>query len=184
MLWFVLTPLVVALTVVTLSMGASVVQAQQEERLGVAEEARLRDLAQDLRCVVCQNESIADSQAGLAIDLRREIRGQIKEGQSDEEIVAYLVARYGDFVTYKPPLRPQTYVLWFGPFVLLALLLIALLRHVRRQPLMREDEMQAIIEAPPSAIDEASHDKESLAQEMARLQQQFGRTSNQRSNKP
>ena len=84
-----------------------------------ATEARLRELSQELRCLVCQNQTIADSNADLAVDLRREVRKQILQGKGDGEIKSYLVARYGDFVLYKPPVQGNTALLWFGPFVLL-----------------------------------------------------------------
>ena len=84
-----------------------------------ATEARLRELSQELRCLVCQNQNIADSTADLAVDLRREVRSQILQGKSDADIKAYLVARYGDFVLYKPPIQPNTALLWFGPLALL-----------------------------------------------------------------
>ena len=84
-------------------------------------EKRLKDLGDGLRCLVCQNETIADSQAPLAQDLRNEIRGMIRQGKSDDQIRAYLVARYGDFVLYKPPFKSITVLLWVGPFALLAL---------------------------------------------------------------
>ena len=84
-----------------------------------ATEARLKDLALELRCLVCQNQTIADSNADLAVDLRREVRKQILLGKSDTEIKTYLVSRYGDFVLYKPPVQGNTTLLWFGPFVLL-----------------------------------------------------------------
>src|SRR2546428_7195665 len=77
---------------------------------------RLLALAQQLRCLVCQNETLADSQADLAADLRRQIKEQMKAGKSDAEIIAFLTDRYGDFVLYKPPVKPRTYLLWFGPF--------------------------------------------------------------------
>lgn len=82
-------------------------------------EKRLQILSQELRCLVCQNETLADSRAGLAEDLRREIREQIKAGKTDKEIISFLTARYGDFVLYRPRVTPTTYLLWFGPFVLL-----------------------------------------------------------------
>ena len=82
-------------------------------------EKRLQTLSQELRCLVCQNETLADSRAGLAEDLRREIREQIKAGKTDKEIISFLTARYGDFVLYRPRVTPTTYLLWFGPFVLL-----------------------------------------------------------------
>jgi cytochrome c-type biogenesis protein CcmH len=81
---------------------------------------RLRRLETDLRCLVCQNQTLADSNADLANDLRREVRMLADAGKSDDEIRAHLVARYGDFVLYKPPVKPITWLLWFGPFVLLA----------------------------------------------------------------
>jgi len=86
-----------------------------------ATESRLKDLAQELRCLVCQNQTIADSSADLAVDLRREVRAQILAGKSDTEIKSFLVARYGDFVLYKPPVQGNTALLWFGPFTLLML---------------------------------------------------------------
>ncbi len=89
----------------------------------VSDEQRFRALTAELRCLVCQNQSLADSDAGLAEDMRREIRGMIARGSSDQEIVEFLVARYGDFVRYRPPVKPATAALWFGP---LALFLIAI----------------------------------------------------------
>ncbi len=83
------------------------------------QEARYRALSQQLRCLVCQGQSIADSDADLAKDLKREVRRMILEGRTDAEIKDFMVARYGDFVLYKPPVKASTYLLWFGPFVLL-----------------------------------------------------------------
>lgn len=85
----------------------------------VAFEARLKNLEGQLRCLVCQNQTLADSNADLAGDLRREVRALAVSGKSDEEIKAYLVARYGDFVLYNPPVKANTLLLWGGPFVLL-----------------------------------------------------------------
>ena len=82
-------------------------------------EQRLISIAEDLRCLVCQNESLAGSRADLANDLRREVRELIKAGKSDAEIKDFLVSRYGDFVLYKPPVKPTTWLLWFGPLLLL-----------------------------------------------------------------
>jgi cytochrome c-type biogenesis protein CcmH len=81
--------------------------------------ARLKKLETELRCLVCQNQTLADSNADLAEDLRREVRELAVAGKSDDEIRAYLVSRYGDFVLYSPPVKPITWLLWFGPFVLL-----------------------------------------------------------------
>lgn len=95
-------------------------------------EQRLVLIAEDLRCLVCQNESLAGSRADLANDLRREVRSLIKSGKSDEEIKKYLVDRYGDFVLYRPPVKPVTWLLWFGPLVLLIGAVWLLLSIVRR----------------------------------------------------
>lgn len=83
-------------------------------------EARLMALATELRCLVCQNQTLADSDAELAVDLRREVRDMMKRGLDDEEIIEFLVERYGDFVRYRPPLRLETALLWFGPGLLIA----------------------------------------------------------------
>lgn len=82
-------------------------------------EARLRAMSQELRCLVCQNSTLADSNAPLAEDLRKEIRTQMRAGKSDQEVVDYLVERYGDFVRYRPPVNNSTALLWFGPFLIL-----------------------------------------------------------------
>jgi cytochrome c-type biogenesis protein CcmH len=95
-------------------------------------EKRVMALSRQLRCLVCQNETLADSQAELAADLRKQIREQMKAGRNDKEIVAFLTDRYGDFVLYRPPLKPRTYVLWFGPFLLLGGGLFALYRSLKR----------------------------------------------------
>jgi len=97
------------------------------------QEARLRLLEEKLRCLVCQNQSLADSPAGLAEDLRRTLREQVKSGRSDQEILDFMVARYGDFVLYEPPFKATTALLWVGPFVLLALALVTLAAMARRR---------------------------------------------------
>lgn len=86
----------------------------------LALDTRLKALETQLRCLVCQNQTLAESNAPLAEDLRQEVRELAVSGKSDSEIRSYLVARYGDFVLYKPPVKPATYLLWFGPFLLLA----------------------------------------------------------------
>lgn len=91
-------------------------------------EARFRQLNQELRCVVCQNQSLADSNSALAKDLRQEVYDMLQTGQSDDEIKDFLVQRYGDFVLYRPPVKPETWGLWFGPGVILLLVLAGLLR--------------------------------------------------------
>ena len=98
-------------------------------------EQRLMRLAKELRCLVCQNESLADSHAELAADLRNQIRAQMRAGQSDEQIKAWLRQRYGDFVLYRTPVKATTVVLWFGPFALLLVGLAGLLLYLRRRRL-------------------------------------------------
>lgn len=97
-----------------------------------AEEHRYYELIEELRCLVCQNQSLADSNAGLAGDLRKEVYDLMQSGKSDEKIVEYLVARYGDFVLYRPPIKPATYALWIGPFVLFVLALLGLFRFIAK----------------------------------------------------
>lgn len=116
-------------------------------------EARLVAIAEDLRCLVCQNESLASSHAELAEALRNEVRKLIREGKSDAEIKQFLVARYGDFVLYQPPLKTSTMLLWFGPALLLVLGLGALLRTLRRRnALLREEPLSAADSARADAL--------------------------------
>ncbi len=113
-------------------------------------EQRLIKIAQEMRCLVCQNESLAGSRADLAEDLRREIRAQIRQGKTDQQVVDYMVSRYGDFVRYRPPVKPKTWFLWFGPFVFLAIGVAVLAFVLRRRnrdaaesPLSSEQKKQA-----------------------------------------
>lgn len=94
---------------------------------------RYQDLAEELRCLVCQNQSLADSEAGLADDMRREVLRLMKEGHTDKEIRGFLVERYGDFVLYKPPVEPSTWFLWFGPGLLVLVGITALIVAFRRR---------------------------------------------------
>jgi cytochrome c-type biogenesis protein CcmH len=96
-------------------------------------EKRMIGLAENLRCLVCQNESLASSHAELAEDLRREVREQMAQGKNDQEIIDYLVARYGDFVLYKPPVKSYTVLLWFGPFALLLIAVGVLVFQLRKR---------------------------------------------------
>ena len=115
-----------------------------------ATEQRLVDISSELRCLVCQNESLAGSRAELANDLRREIRSQIKAGKTNSEIMEFVVSRYGDFVRYRPPLKGSTLLLWFGPALLLLGALAFLVRYLRRRnqgisdaPLSDDEQRQA-----------------------------------------
>lgn len=109
---------------------------------------RAAALEEELRCLVCQNQTIADSHAGLAADLRREVREQLAQGKSEQEVLDFMVQRYGDFVLYRPPVKSTTWLLWFGPFLLLvagALLLVSRLRAARSRtagPQPSEEELQ------------------------------------------
>ncbi len=105
------------------------------------QEQAFRELTEELRCLVCQNESLAGSQAELAQDLRNEVYGMLKQGQSKDEIITFLVARYGDFVLYSPPLRPDTYLLWFGPFILFLIGGFFLARILLRKQKATESEL-------------------------------------------
>lgn len=96
-------------------------------------EQRLISISEEMRCLVCQNESLAGSRSDLANDLRREIRILIKEGKSDKQIRDFMVERYGDFVLYRPPVKPITWLLWIGPFVILAIGIAGLLMYLRRR---------------------------------------------------
>jgi cytochrome c-type biogenesis protein CcmH len=97
------------------------------------EEARYRELARELRCVMCQNQSLADSPAGVADDMRKQVLSLIREGKSDAEIKDWFHARYGDFILYRPEVTPVTWALWFGPFVLLLVGAGVIVVVVRRQ---------------------------------------------------
>jgi len=96
-------------------------------------EQRLISISEEMRCLVCQNESLAGSRSDLANDLRREIRTLIKEGKSDDQIRNFMVERYGDFVLYRPPVKPITWLLWIGPFVILMIGIAGLFVYLRRR---------------------------------------------------
>jgi cytochrome c-type biogenesis protein CcmH len=103
-------------------------------------EKRLQALSEELRCLVCQNQTIADSNAELAQDLRREVRAMIKDGKTDKEIVDFMVTRYGDFVLYRPPVKGITLLLWGGPIALMLFGLFALQRYLRQRAQRLSDE--------------------------------------------
>jgi cytochrome c-type biogenesis protein CcmH len=96
-------------------------------------EQRLVSISEEMRCLVCQNESLSGSRSELAQDLRREIRDLIQQGKTDAEIRTFMVDRYGDFILYRPPVKPTTWLLWIGPFVLLFAGIVALLMYLRRR---------------------------------------------------
>lgn len=125
-------------------------------------EARVMGIAEELRCLVCQNQTIADSQAGLAVDLRNQIREQLKRGVSDKEVMDYMVQRYGDFVLYRPPLKATTWLLWAGPFAFLiggaGILFYSLARRRKQaldQPLDEDERRRALALLSADSGDEA-----------------------------
>lgn len=110
-------------------------------------ENRVMAVSQELRCLVCQNQTIADSHAELAVDLRNQVRDKLRQGMSEREIVDYMVARYGDFVLYRPLVKSSTWLLWFGPFLLLALAFGVLIVKLRQR-------RKAMQQAPALSADE------------------------------
>lgn len=120
--------------------------AQAKEAVPAAEdpalEARMLRIATELRCLVCQNQTIADSHAELAVDLRNQVKEMLKRGDSDQMIIDYMTARYGDFVLYRPPLKGTTMILWFGPAVLLLGGLVTLYVVLRRRSRLSPDEFE------------------------------------------
>ena len=123
------------LLAVALACCALAAQAKEAAPIAADEvvEKRMVAISDELRCLVCQNESLSGSHAELANDLRREIRTLIKDGKTDAEIMDFMVSRYGDFVRYRPPLKGTTLFLWFGPVALLVLGLVVLIRYLRRR---------------------------------------------------
>ncbi len=128
----------------------SVISSAEEARplqADVAVEAQVQRLSEELRCLVCQNQTIADSHAELAQDLKQEIREMAAKGMSDKAIIDYLVARYGDFVRYRPPLKASTLLLWLGPFALMLAGAIGLVVMLRRREKMVADKPLTAVEA-------------------------------------
>lgn len=115
-------------------------------------EARMASITAELRCLVCQNQTIAESDAGLAVDLRRETRAMLRDGKSEDEILAYMTDRYGDFVRYRPPVKATTAVLWFGPAALLLGGGTALVLVLRRRQRLGDDAFEP---EPPAVADDA-----------------------------
>ncbi len=120
-------------------------------------ESRMTRITSELRCLVCQNQTIADSNAALAVDLRRQTREMLKQGKSDREVLEYMTARYGDFVLYRPPLQANTALLWFGPAAMLlagAAVLVLVLRRRARMPAaaFEPDEDESVDDAATNAM--------------------------------
>ena len=143
--------LLAALIVCLLATGAGANEAAPASADPVLE-ARVMQIAAELRCLVCQNQTLADSNADLAVDLREQVRTLLRQGQSEKQIIDYMTARYGDFVLYRPPLKATTWLLWFGPGVLLAggfAVLVLVLRHRARMSDERfEPDEPELIDTP------------------------------------
>jgi len=123
----------IALLLLALALGTAAAKEAAPLADDPVVEERMLTISEEMRCLVCQNESLAASRADLAQDLRRELRELIKQGKTDAEIREYMVSRYGDFVLYRPRVSPKTYLLWGGPFVLMIAAVIVLLVYVRRR---------------------------------------------------
>lgn len=124
---------ILLIAICLLSLGGAIANEAAPLADDPVTEQRLISISEEMRCLVCQNESLAGSRSDLANDLRREIRILIKEGKSDEQIRAFMVERYGDFVLYRPPVKPITWLLWIGPFVILIIGVAGLLSYLRRR---------------------------------------------------
>lgn len=126
-------------------------------------EKLVNDISAELRCLVCQNQTIADSHAALAVDLKNQVREMVREGKTQDEVVDYMVERYGDFVRYRPPVKPETYLLWVGPFLLLAGGLLILVVNLKKRktivtdtPLSEEEhqKLESLLHAEKNSSDE------------------------------
>ncbi|WP_371417378.1 cytochrome c-type biogenesis protein CcmH [Noviherbaspirillum sp. UKPF54] len=125
-------------------------------------EKRVLSLSEELRCLVCQNQTLADSHAELAIDLKNQVREKLAAGMSDKQVVDYMVERYGDFVLYRPPVKATTWLLWFGPFLLLvggiAVLAVKLMKRRNAAEDLPEEDLQraaALLDAANDTKDKA-----------------------------
>jgi cytochrome c-type biogenesis protein CcmH len=135
--------------------GAAFAQSAEIDKPDPVVERRMKALAEELRCLVCQNQTIADSNAPLALDLRNQIRAQVAEGRTDAQIREYMTDRYGDFVLYRPPFKATTAILWVGPFAMVAIGVVVFLLVVRRRragpaaatvPHGRRAELEALLD--------------------------------------
>ncbi len=153
--------LIAALTVLAFALAAVAVEPDEILDDPVLED-RARDLSKDIRCLVCQNESIDSSNAELAKDLRILVRERLVAGDSDQEVLDYLVERYGDFVLLNPPFKPQTYLLWFGPAAILLLGGLAVAAYFRQR---RKDTGPAPAPAPSLSAEEQKRLNEILKED-------------------
>lgn len=141
---------VVLIILVLLCLGTVVLGKEAQPNEDPRIEQRMKALTEQLRCPVCQNETLADSRSELAEDLRKQMREQMNAGKSDQEIIAFLTQRYGDYILYNPQIKPKTYLLWFLPFILLIGGILVLYRYLKRrrelihdQPLTADERKRA-----------------------------------------
>jgi len=120
-------------------------------------EKKVNDITSELRCLVCQNQTIAESHADLAVDLKNQVRGMVSNGETRDQIVEYMVKRYGDFVRYRPAFKPATYLLWIGPFILLLLGLTVLFISLKRRKVAIQDA--PLSEQESAQLDHLLHSK-------------------------
>ncbi|OGB23088.1 MAG: hypothetical protein A3I66_08735 [Burkholderiales bacterium RIFCSPLOWO2_02_FULL_57_36] len=145
-----------------LALAVAAVQAKEASPAAANPELekRVMALSDELRCLVCQNQTIADSNAPLAVDLREQVREKLAAGMSDADVIGFMVERYGDFVLYRPPVKGATWVLWFGPFLLLFGGIAFLLLKLVRRPAARGDLPEADMRRAASLLDGANKTKE------------------------
>jgi cytochrome c-type biogenesis protein CcmH len=142
---FIIKRCITGLLLIALMIGSTTAFAKEAEPMAADPELEkvVNEISAELRCLVCQNQTIADSHAELAVDLKNQVREMVRQGKTRDDIVDYMVQRYGDFVRYRPPVKPTTYLLWVGPFLLLAGGLIILVVNLRKRK-------QLVTEAPLS----------------------------------
>ncbi|HJV88634.1 MAG TPA: cytochrome c-type biogenesis protein [Noviherbaspirillum sp.] len=142
-----------------LSLGAQAKEAPPAAA-DPALEKRMLDLTEQLRCLVCQNQTIADSHADLAIDLKNQVREKLAAGMSDKEVINYMVDRYGDFVLYKPPVKETTWLLWFGPFLLLVVGIGVLMAKLKRRNATPDNVPEEDLKRAASLLKDTNNSKD------------------------
>ena len=157
------TLLISACLAISLFVPGAILSAQESRPVAAdpALEKKVITLSNELRCLVCQNQTIADSNAELAVDLRNQVRKQLSEGKSDREILDYMVQRYGEFVLYRPPLSYKTILLWAGPFALLLIAMLILVQQIRlrHKRLASEEFDQTDLSRARKLLDSSSGDR-------------------------
>jgi cytochrome c-type biogenesis protein CcmH len=155
--------LISACLAISLFVPGAILSAQESRPVAAdpALEKKVITLSNELRCLVCQNQTIADSNAELAVDLRNQVRKQLSEGKSDREILDYMVQRYGEFVLYRPPLSYKTILLWAGPFALLLIAMFILVQQIRlrHKRLASEEFDQTDLSRARKLLDSSSGDR-------------------------